>query len=124
MEMQALAITIAPIYVGEKLKMYQEAGDQSQKNWDNTPEDEKALIIQQVLYVLTHPAYDAAAVHANLVRQKRAAGWKLGPVFSKEDRTDPDLVDYSQLPQLRRDSDALFVATVKKYNPVSDIPVQ
>jgi len=117
MELQALAIAAAPIFVGEKLKLYQEAGDQSQKTWEQTPEDDKILLIQQILYVMTHPAYDPAATHATLVRQKLAAGWAVADTYSKEKKTDPELVEYSRLPQLRRDSDALFVAVVKRYTP-------
>jgi len=37
-------------------------------------------------------------------------GWKYGEKYSREDKTHPDLVPYSDLEQLERDKDAVFIA--------------
>jgi hypothetical protein len=49
-------------------------------------------------------------LHGGWMQAYIAMGWKYGEVYSREDKTHPDLVPYSQLGQLERDKDAVFVA--------------
>jgi hypothetical protein len=39
-----------------------------------------------------------------------AMGWVYGETYNREERIHPDLVPYTQLGQLERDKDAVFVA--------------
>jgi hypothetical protein len=49
-------------------------------------------------------------LHGSWMQAYFAMGWVYGEKYSREDRIHPDLVPYSQLGQLERDKDAVFVA--------------
>ena len=49
-------------------------------------------------------------LHGGWVQAYIANGWKYGDVYDPDARTHPDMVPYSQLGQLERDKDAVFVA--------------
>jgi len=48
-------------------------------------------------------------LHGSWVQSYLTMGWVFGEAYSKEDKTHPDLVPYSQLGQLEQDKDAVFV---------------
>lgn len=49
-------------------------------------------------------------LHGSWWQSYLAMGWTYGEHYDREKRTHPDLVPYSQLGQLERDKDAVFVA--------------
>jgi len=49
-------------------------------------------------------------LHDNWVQAYLAMGWTYGATYDREKRTHPDLVPYSQLGQLERDKDVVFIA--------------
>ena len=49
-------------------------------------------------------------LHGSWMQSYLSMGWVYGEIYSREDRTHPDLVPYSELGQLERDKDAVFVA--------------
>ena len=49
-------------------------------------------------------------LHGSWMQAYFAMGWVYGPVYSREQKTHPDLVPYADLGQLERDKDAVFVA--------------
>lgn len=49
-------------------------------------------------------------LHGSWMQAYFSMGWKYGEVYDRENRIHPDLVPYSQLGQLERDKDAVFVA--------------
>jgi len=49
-------------------------------------------------------------LHGSWMQAYFAMGWKYGDSYDRENKTHPDLVPYSQLGQLERDKDAVFVA--------------
>lgn len=49
-------------------------------------------------------------LHGTWVEAYLAMGWRYGDIYNREKRIHPDLVPYSQLGQLERDKDAVFVA--------------
>ena len=49
-------------------------------------------------------------LHGGWMQAYIAMGWTYGEVYDKDAKTHPDLVPYSQLGQLERDKDAVFVA--------------
>lgn len=57
-----------------------------------------------------HPKISPEVLHEDWVRAYEAMGWVYGPVRDVEARTHPDMVPYSELGQLERDKDAVFVA--------------
>jgi hypothetical protein len=51
-----------------------------------------------------------AELHGSWMQAYFAMGWKYGEVYSRENKTHPDLVPYAELNQLERDKDAVFIA--------------
>jgi len=49
-------------------------------------------------------------LHGSWMQAYFAMGWVYGEKYDREKKTHPDLVPYSQLGQLERDKDAVFVA--------------
>lgn len=49
-------------------------------------------------------------LHGGWMQAYFAMGWVYGPEYSRENKIHPDLVPYSDLGQLERDKDAVFVA--------------
>ena len=49
-------------------------------------------------------------LHGSWMQAYITMGWVYGEVYDREERIHPDLVPYSQLGQLERDKDAVFVA--------------
>ena len=49
-------------------------------------------------------------LHGSWMQAYFAMGWVYGEVYSRENKTHPDLVPYADLGQLERDKDAVFVA--------------
>ena len=49
-------------------------------------------------------------LHGSWMQSYFSMGWIYGEVYSREEKTHPDLVPYTQLGQLERDKDAVFIA--------------
>ncbi len=49
-------------------------------------------------------------LHGSWMQSYFSMGWAYGEKYDREKRTHPDLVPYSQLEQLERDKDVVFVA--------------
>ncbi len=49
-------------------------------------------------------------LHGSWMQAYFSMGWVYGEKYSRENKTHPDLVPYSELGQLERDKDAVFVA--------------
>lgn len=49
-------------------------------------------------------------LHGSWMQSYFSMGWKYGEAYNREEKTHPDLVPYSNLHQLERDKDAVFVA--------------
>ena len=49
-------------------------------------------------------------LHGSWMQAYRTMGWMYGEKYDRENKIHPDLVPYSQLGQLEKDKDAVFVA--------------
>ena len=49
-------------------------------------------------------------MHGSWMQSYISMGWKYGEKYDRENKIHPDLVPYSQLGQLEKDKDAVFVA--------------
>ena len=49
-------------------------------------------------------------LHGSWMQAYYAMGWIYSEVYSREQKTHPDLIPYAKLGQLERDKDAVFVA--------------
>lgn len=87
-------------------------GDLSQPRWEDAPDWQKSSAIKGVeFHVAAHgsgttPAPSAS--HDSWLDEKRAAGWKYGPVKDAEKKEHPCYLAYDELPVEQRLKDYLF----------------
>ncbi len=86
-------------------------GDVSQVSWDDAPEWQKTSAINGVRGVVAGNGPEES--HESWLAEKRATGWKYGPVKDAEAKEHPCFVPYVELPPEQKAKDHLFVATVR-----------
>ncbi len=90
----------------------QAIGDTSQVPWDEAPQWQKDSAINGVQMHLANPEATPEQSHESWMAEKRAAGWKYGPVKDVVKREHPCFRPYDSLPPEQRAKDFLFRATV------------
>lgn len=88
-------------------------GDSSQAPWDSAPEWQRQSAIKGVMHRLAHPDSTPADSHESWLAEKKAAGWKFGPVKDPEKKEHPCFVPYAELPKEQQAKDFLFLAVVR-----------
>jgi hypothetical protein len=94
-------------------------GDDSQPTWDEAPSWQCISAVQGVLVAATHPGAQPSDSHESWLAEKRAAGWKYGPVKDPDKREHPCFVPYEQLPVAQRRKDSLCLAVARALDPRS-----
>jgi hypothetical protein len=87
--------------------------DYSQKPWGVAEDWQKDSVIKGVEQVLANPGISPSASHEAWLAEKKATGWKYGPIKDTNKKEHPCFVPYEQLPKEQKRKDALFLATVK-----------
>lgn len=90
----------------------QSLGDFSQAPWDTAPRWQQESAINGVRFRVQNPEVTPEGMHENWANEKRALGWKFGPVKEPEQKLHPCLVPYSELPEPQKRKDVLFSAIV------------
>ncbi len=88
-------------------------GDNSQTSWEDAPEWQKESAVIGVQFHLENPKAIPMESHQNWCNQKKAEGWKYGPVKDVEKKEHPCFVHYDQLPEEQKIKDYLFSSIVK-----------
>lgn len=88
-------------------------GDNSQPAWDDAPEWQRTSAINGVLFHSVNPDAGPDHSHNEWLAEKRATGWKFGPVKDAEKKEHPCFVPYEQLPVEQKVKDYLFGAVVR-----------
>lgn len=88
-------------------------GDTSQVPWDEAPEWQRESAMAGVAHVVDNRDAGPAASHESWLAQKKADGWKYGPVKDVERKEHPCFRPYAELPEDQRLKDVLFIAVVK-----------
>jgi hypothetical protein len=88
-------------------------GDDSQPAWQDAPEWQKSSALKGVQFVIDNPGAPPSASHESWLAEKRANGWKYGPVKNPEKKEHPCVAPYDELPEAQRKKDALFQAVVQ-----------
>lgn len=57
-----------------------------------------------------HRSHSPEELHGSWMQSYFLMGWVYGKIYDKENKVHPDLVPYTDLGQLERDKDAVFVA--------------
>lgn len=83
-------------------------GDTSQLDWDSAPEWQRSSAVKGVEFNLANPHAPASRSHDCWLEEKRATGWKYGPVKDPEKKEHPCFVSYESLPEAQKYKDHLF----------------
>lgn len=86
-------------------------GDTSQASWESAPEWQKTSARNGVLGALAGNTPEQS--HESWLAEKRATGWKYGPVKDVEKREHPCFVPYAALPAAQKEKDHIFVGVVR-----------
>lgn len=87
-------------------------GDASQRPWEEAEEWQRVSARKGVEFNLANPDAPPSAIHDSWLEEKRATGWKYGPVKDAEKQEHPCFVPYDELPLEQRRKDILFKAVV------------
>lgn len=85
-------------------------GDMSQAPWENAESWQVESACFGVLRVMM--GANADTLHASWVDEKKAAGWKWGPVKDADKKEHPCMVPFAQLPPEQRAKDDLFLTVI------------
>lgn len=98
-------------------------GDHSQPQWDDAPDWQKQSAIKGVMFHLANPDAKPSHSHDCWLEEKRATGWKYGPVKDLEKKEHPCFVPYDELPEEQKAKDALFIGVLNALRPlVTNLP--
>ncbi len=87
-------------------------GDTSQPSWEDAPEWQRSSAVNGVKFHEANPDAGPDHSHNEWLAEKRAAGWKFGPVKDPEAKEHPCFVPYDELPTEQKAKDFLFRAVV------------
>jgi len=87
-------------------------GDQSQPVWESAPEWQRTSAVKGVEFHLSHPGSSPSQSHEEWLKEKKATGWKYGPVKDPEKKEHPCFLPYDELPVSQRVKDDLFIGIV------------
>jgi hypothetical protein len=94
-------------------------GDTSQPKWEDAPEWQRSSAVKGVQFHLdAHMKGETptpSASHDSWLDEKRADGWKYGPVKDADKKEHPCFVPYDELPVEQRLKDYLFGSVVAAY---------
>jgi hypothetical protein len=85
-------------------------GDESQVEWDEAPDWQKASAIKGVELHLANKDVSPEDSHKSWVKQKEADGWKYGPVKDVGKKEHPCILPYFELPNTQKAKDYIFKA--------------
>ncbi len=86
-------------------------GDTSQPSWDDAPDWQKSSARNGVSGALA--GNGPRESHESWLAEKRATGWKFGPVKDPAKKEHPCFVPYDELPAAQKSKDGIFIGVVK-----------
>lgn len=91
----------------------QSLGDLSQAAWEDAPDWQRTSAINGVKHHIEHPDTTPEGSHEKWLEEKRATGWKYGPVKDAEKKEHPCFLPYAQLKESDKAKDFIFRAVVR-----------
>ncbi len=92
----------------------QSLGDNSQLPWEQAPEWQKTSAINGVKHHAANPDTTPEQSHELWLAEKKATGWKYGPVKDAEKKEHPCFLPYAELKESDKAKDYIFRAIVKQ----------
>jgi hypothetical protein len=86
-------------------------GDMSQDTWSQAPQWQRDSAREGVKGVIAGNGPEQS--HESWLKQKKADGWKYGPVKDPDKKEHPCFVRYAELPPEQKKKDNIFVETVR-----------
>lgn len=93
-------------------------GDDSQPQWDDAPDWQKASALAGVDMHLANPDATPEQSHESWLAQKVADGWVYGETKDPEKKEHPCCVPYADLPQAQKAKDYLFRQSVHSLSKI------
>ena len=90
----------------------QALGDNSQPAWESAPDWQRSSAINGVAFHRANPDAEPSHSHVEWMKEKKATGWKFGPIKDPDKKEHPCFVPYDELPVEQKAKDYLFRATV------------
>ena len=87
-------------------------GDNSQPLWNDAHDWQKDSAVNGVIFHLENPDAGDAASHKSWLAEKKAAGWKYGPIKDPDKKEHPCFVPFEELPIEQQMKDRLFRSIV------------
>ena len=87
-------------------------GDSSQPKWEDAPVWQKSSAINGVEFHRANPDAGPDHSHNAWLEEKKANGWKYGPVKDPEKKEHPCFVSYNELPVEQKAKDFIFMGVV------------
>jgi hypothetical protein len=88
-------------------------GDYSQVPWNEAPPWQCSSIINGVKGVIAGNGPEES--HSGWLEEKRAAGWKYGPVKDADKKEHPCFLPYAELPPSQKAKDHIFIGVVRAF---------
>jgi len=80
-------------------------------SWDEREEPFKRQFVDVIVRQCgPERSSDPQLLHELWAEEYLRMGWKYGKIYDPQAKTHPDLVPYTELPQLEKDKDSVFVA--------------
>lgn len=92
-------------------------GDYTQPRWEDASESQIISMINGVNFHIANPDSSPARSHEEWLREKKATGWKYGPIKDTDKKEHPCFKPYEELPEQERIKDMLFVGIVNMLRP-------
>jgi hypothetical protein len=86
-------------------------GDYSQPAWKDAPDWQKESAIKGVQGALAGNTPEQS--HEGWLEEKKATGWKYGPVKNPDKKEHPCMVPYGELPPEQQTKDHLYLTSVR-----------
>lgn len=88
-------------------------GDHSQPVWEDAPDWQRQSALKGVEHMLGNPEAKPSDSHESWLAEKRADGWKWGPVKDPDKKEHPCFVPFDELPPEQKAKDYIFQAVVR-----------
>lgn len=96
-------------------------GDGSQVAWKDAPEWQRISALKGVVGVFSGNSPEKS--HEGWLAEKKANGWKYGPVKDVKAKEHPCFVPYDQLSAADRQKDSIYVSTVRTMSEALGYPL-
>jgi hypothetical protein len=101
-------------------------GDLSQAAWEDAPDWQRKSAVTGVEFHLqtleSGKEPQPSASHENWLAEKKADGWKFGPVKDAGKKEHPCFLPYNELPAEQKLKDFIFCAIVKAFYASANTP--